>query len=310
MVAQWETIGVSMGRLSEMKTFVAVVDNGGFTGAAKKLETSKSAVSKSISALEARLSARLLNRTTRRVGPTEIGLAYYEKATRILKSANDADAMVTSMQSEPAGALKVSAPLSFGISHLSPVINNFLKQYKDIDIDLFVDDAQTDIVAGGFDIGIKIGSLQDSTMRARKFSETEMLLIASPEYLAIKGTPQSIEDLNRHSPLQYSQIASGQLSQLVAPQGKQRKLKVEARLIANNGEILIGAAIAGLGIATVPRFMVQAAIQSGQVVQVLPNHPLPTLGIYAIYPEGKYIQPKLRVFIDYLAAHFRTLDSW
>lgn len=299
-----------MDRLSEMQIFITVVDQGGFTDAAKQLGLSKSAVSKNVSALESRLSARLLNRTTRRVKPTEIGLAYYGKAKRVLSGANYADAMVTSMQSEPSGMLRISAPLSFGIKHLSPVISQFLFKYPDVDIDMNVDDSPVDILGGGFDVGIRIGRLTDSSLRARKLTQSGKVLVASAEYLKREGVPQSIDDLNNHSLLHYSFLLTANIWRLISETGEERQVRVGGRLTVNNGETLMAASEAGLGISQIPEFTVCDSIRAGRLIPVLDHLPRPQIDIHAIYPEGKYIQPKLRAFIDFIAAHFRNLERW
>ena len=160
-----------MDRLTEMEAFVQVVDQGGFTDAARKMGLSKSAVSKHVSALEARLAVRLLNRTTRRVSPTEVGLAYYDRARQVLTWAVEADSMVTAMQATPKGSLRISAPINFGISQVSPAVANFLCAYTEVDVDMVLDDRFVELIAEGFDVAIRIGTLADSSLKARKLAE-------------------------------------------------------------------------------------------------------------------------------------------
>ncbi|MFT4915679.1 MAG: DNA-binding transcriptional LysR family regulator, partial [Yoonia sp.] len=161
-----------MDRLTEMEAFATVVDQGGFTDAAKKMGISKSAVSKHVSSLEARLGARLLNRTTRRVSPTEIGLAYYDRARRVLNDAGEADALVTSMQSAPSGLLRISVATDFGVNHLSPVLGSFLTEFSDITVNMVLNNRYVELISEGFDMAVRIGELEDSTLRARKLTET------------------------------------------------------------------------------------------------------------------------------------------
>lgn len=301
-----------MDRLAEMEAFVQVVDQGGFTDAARKLGISKSAVSKHIAALENRLAVRLLNRTTRRVSPTEIGLAYYDRAKTVLKEATDADDMVTAMQSAPRGALRVSAPVSFGITHLSAAVTRFLEAYPDVEINLVLDDRFVEIVAEGFDLAVRIGNLPDSSLRARRLAESRMILVASPGYVATHGAPRSFEELSEHKLLHYSNLSTGNVWRLRTTRGHERQIRVGGRLTANNGEALRRAAEAGLGIGLQPAFIIGDAIRTGRLVEILPDHPLETIGIHAVYPPGRFIQPKLRVFIDFLAEHFRGMgpDNW
>ena len=162
-----------MDRLTEMEAFATVVDQGGFTDAAKKMGISKSAVSKHVSALEARLGARLLNRTTRRVSPTEIGLAYYDRARRVLNDAGEADALVTSMQSAPSGLLRISVATDFGVNLLSPILGDFLLEYPDITVNMVLNNRYVELISEGFDMAIRVGELEDSSLRARKLTETD-----------------------------------------------------------------------------------------------------------------------------------------
>jgi DNA-binding transcriptional LysR family regulator len=295
-----------------MEAFVQVVDHGGFTDAARKMGLSKSAVSKHVSALEARLAVRLLTRTTRRVSPTEVGLAYYDRARSVLAEATEADSMVTAMQAVPKGSLRVSAPVSFGINQLSAAVARFLCDYQEVDINMVLDDRFVELVAEGYDMAIRIGNLADSSLKARKLAEVRSLIAASPGYLASMGTPRTIDDLTRHRLLHYSQLSTGNFWRLRGPSGEERQVRVGGRLTVNNGESLMKAAEAGLGIAQIPSFMLGDALDAGRLVEVLPDRPADVLGVYAIYPQGRFPQPKLRAFVDFLVEHFRGKgpDNW
>ncbi|MHA3915794.1 LysR family transcriptional regulator [Halovulum sp. GXIMD14793] len=294
-----------MDRLSEMQAFVSVVDQGGFTEAARKMGISKSAVSKHVASLEERLGARLLNRTTRRVSPTEIGLAYYDRVNSVLQAATEADDMVGTMQDNPKGSLRVSVPVSFGISQLSGLINGFLEANPEVDINLVLDDRFVELVAEGFDLAIRIGHLQDSSLKARKLAETRTVLVASPAYLARQGTPARLNDLTNHQLLHYSNLSTGNFWRLRTLSGEEQHIRVGGRLTANNAEALMQAAEDGLGIAQLPGFILGDAISTGRLVEVLPELAVDRLGIYAVYPPGRFVQPKLRAFIDHLVAAFR-----
>jgi DNA-binding transcriptional LysR family regulator len=301
-----------MDRLTEMEAFVQVVDHCGFTDAARKMGLSKSAVSKHVSALEARLGVRLLNRTTRRVGPTELGLAYYDRARSVLEAAGEADSMVTAMQATPRGALKVSAPISFGISQVTPAVARFLGAYPEVEISMVLEDRFVELIAEGYDVAIRIGALADSSLMARKLADARGVLTASPAYLARMGQPRSIDDLNHHELLHYSILSSGNAWRLRGPSGEERQVRVGGRLTVNNGEALMRAAEAGLGIALVPTFMLGDALETGRLVEVLADRPPDILGVHAIYPPGRFPQPKLRALVDFLADHFRGKgpDDW
>jgi len=296
-------------RLSEMEAFVSVVEQGGFTNAASKLRISKSAISKHVSGLETRLGVRLLNRTTRRVSPTELGLSYYDRAIAILADARAADEMITAMQSTPKGALRISAPVDLGNNQLSTAVGAFLQKYPDVSINMTLDDSYVEIIAEGFDIAIRIGDLIDSSMRARKLSETVTRLVASKEYLTEHGTPKTIDDLAKHHLLHYSNLSTGNTWHMTAPSGEERQVRAVGRLTVNNGGSLLRAAESRLGIARIPCFIIDDAIADGRVVPVLENLPENRLSINAIYPPGKFVQPILRAFIDFLVEYFKEQDN-
>jgi len=293
-----------MDRLTEMEAFATVVDQGGFTDAAKKMGISKSAVSKHISSLEARLGARLLNRTTRRVSPTEIGLAYYDRARRVLSDAGEADALVASMQSAPAGLLRLSVATDFGVNHLSPILGDFLQQFPDITVNMVLNNRYVELISEGFDMAIRMGDLEDSSLRARKLTETQMRMIAAPSYFEKHARPTRLDDLNSHKLLHYSNQASGNAWKITAPSGEERQIRSAGWLSVNDGQSLLNACIAGLGIAYLPSFLYANAMEQGQVVDVMPDLPIERTGIYVVYPPGRFTQPKVRAFIDFLVAHF------
>lgn len=293
-----------MDRLTEMEAFATVVDQGGFTDAAKKMGISKSAVSKHISALETRLGARLLNRTTRRVSPTEIGLAYYDRARRVLNDAGEADALVTSMQSAPSGHLRISVATDFGAHLLSPVLGEFLLEYPDITVNMVLNNRYVELISEGFDMAIRIGDLEDSSLRARRLTETTRRMIGAPSYFQKHGRPMRIEDLGRHKLLHYSAQSNGSVWKLLSPTGEKRQVRSSGWLTVNDGQSLLNAATSGLGIAWLPAFLYADAMKQGLVEEAIPGLPVETLGIHAVYPPGKFIQPKVRAFIDFLADRF------
>ena len=294
-----------MDRLSEMEAFATVVDQGGFTDAARRLGISKSAVSKHVSSLETRLGARLLNRTTRRVSPTEIGLAYYDRARRVLTDASEADALVVSMQAAPSGTLRVSVATDFGVNHLSPILGRFLNAYPDITVNLVLDNRYVELISEGFDLAIRVGELEDSSLRARKIADTHRQVIASPGYLATHGRPRRIDDLNGHRLLHYSSQASGSVWRVTAPSGERRQVRSAGWLTVNDGQSLLNAAVAGLGIAFLPDFLSAPALRDGRLVPAIAGLAPECEGIHAVYPPGRYTQPKVRAFIDFLVESFR-----
>ena len=298
-----------MDRLSEMEAFATVVDQGGFTDAARKLGISKSSVSKHVSSLETRLGARLLNRTTRRVSPTEIGLAYYDRARRVLNDAGEADALVTAMQAEPAGVLRVSVATDFGVGHLSPILGPFLHRYPGITVNMLLDNRYVELVAEGFDLAVRIGELEDSALRARRLAQTQKTLIASPAYLERHGHPMRVDDLNDHRLLHYANAAAGNVWRIVSATGEKRQIRSAGWLTVNDGQSLLNAAINGLGIAFLPSFLYGDAMRAGKLVPAIPGLAPEVHGIYAVYPPGRYTQPKVRAFIDYLVEAFRDREA-
>lgn len=301
-----------MDRLTEMEAFATVVDQGGFTDAARKMGISKSAVSKHVSALEARLGARLLNRTTRRVSPTEIGLVYYDRARRVLNDAGEADSIVTAMQSAPSGVLRMAVATDFGVGLLSPILDEFLTDYPEISVNMVLKNRYVELISEGFDMAIRVGEMEDSSLRARKITDTTQRLIASPRYFQQHGRPTRIDDLNDHRLLHYSNQASANVWKITAPSGEVRQVRGNGWLTVNDGQSLLNAAAKGLGIAYLPSFLYHEAMAQGLVEDVIPDLPQSTLGIYAVYPPGRYTQPKVRAFIDFLVEQFadKGPDTW
>ncbi len=301
-----------MDRLTEMEAFATVVDQGGFTDAARKLGISKSAVSKHVAALEQRLGARLLNRTTRRVSPTEIGLAYYDRARRVITDAVEADALVAAMQAEPSGLLRISVATDFGVNLLSPILGDFLQDYPEITVNMSLTNRYVELISEGYDMAIRLGDLEDSSLRARRLTEATMKMVASPSYFQRHGRPEKIDDLTEHKLLHYTTQANGAVWRLTAPSGERRMVRNTGSLTVNDGRSLLHAAIAGLGIAYLPSFLYADALKRGEVEEAIPGLPPERVGIYAVYPPGRFTQPKLRAFIDFLAERFegRGPDEW
>lgn len=293
-----------MDRLSQMEAFATVVDQGSFTDAAKKLGISKSAVSKHVSALEARLGERLLNRTTRRVSPTEIGLAYYDRVQRVLNDADEADASVILMQSAPSGLLRISVATDFGVNQLSPILGDFLLEFPDITVNMVLNNRYVELISEGYDMAIRVGELEVSSLRARKLTETAKRMIGSPSYFQKYGQPRKIDDLNDHELLHCSNQTNGNVWNVTAPSGEKRQVRTAGWLTVNDGQSLLNAAISGLGIAHLPAFLCANAIHTGQVVEAIPGLPVEVQDIYAVYPPGRFTQPKVRAFTDFLVRRF------
>ncbi|MFS4438296.1 LysR family transcriptional regulator [Paracoccaceae bacterium GXU_MW_L88] len=290
-----------MDRLAEMRAFVAVVEQGGFTGAASALDVSKSAISKHIAALEKRLGVRMLNRTTRKVNPTEAGYLYFERARAILQATESADEAVLALSDEPVGSLILSAPVDYVEMVLSPHLGEFLERYPRINLTFELDNRVVDIVEGGFDAAIRIGDLPDSSLLSRRIGEMEVVLVASPDYLARAGTPETVADLADHQPIRHSPSGAA-IWRFRRKDGTEAVHRLESpRLTLNNGASVMRAAVDGAGIASLPDFAVAKNIAAGKLVRVLPNEITGAYPIQIVWPAGRHILPKLRVFIDFMA---------
>lgn len=296
--------GIQMDRISEMEAFIKVVEMGSFTDAGRELGISKSAVSKCISALEAQLGAQILKRTTRRVNPTQFGLSYYDRARQVLTTLQEAETMVSSMHANPSGLLRVSVARDFGINCLSPIIGSFLDEFPDITLELVFDNRFVELNAESFDMALRIDQLDDSVQPTCKIAQTTNRMVASPDYLRQYGRPKRIDDLNKHRLLHYSSASRTAVWRLTAPTGEKRQVRKSGGLIINDGQSLLNAAISGLGIAYLPSFLSAKAMAEGLVEDVIPDLPVEIQGIYAIYSEGCFIDPKRSAFTDFLVSQF------
>lgn len=295
-----------MDLLHSMRIFAQVVESGSFSQAAQRLNLSRSVVSKQLQALEESLGVRLLQRTTRQVSATEIGLAYHEHCLRILAEVAAAEALVSSLQEQPRGTLKVNAPMSFGTLHLGAAVAEFAEQFPELNVQLTLDDRFINPVEEGFDVTIRIGELEDSSLVARRIAAAPRGLYAAPSYLARHGEPRHPHDLSRHSCLHYGFLGSGGLWKLRGPEGE-HGLRILGRLCSNNGEVLRDAAVRGLGISLLPEFIVAADVQAGRLQAVLEAYHPPEIAIHALYPSRRQMLTKVRLFIDFLVDRFSGL---
>lgn len=292
--------------LSAMAAFAAVVEENGFSAAARRLGMSKSAVSKQVAQLEDRLGARLLVRTTRRVSATEAGTLFYDRCRRIVAEAEAAEAEVGLAHDRPTGTLRLSIPVSFGYRRLGQPIAAFLAKYPDVSARLTLNDRRVDLIDEGFDLALRIGALDDSSLIQRRLCAIHMTTTAAPAYLARRGVPAQPADLKRHDCLGYDYLEGGEAWIFNGPQGTIRR-RFQPRIRANNGDMLTAMAIQGLGILHTPNFTVAAAIRSGALTPILENWAPQALALYAVYPAGRPLPAKTRAFIDYMANHFTDL---
>lgn len=299
-----------MDRFETLQTFVAVVEAGSFSAAAARLDCAKSAASRQVAALEGHLGVQLLNRTTRRLSLTDAGREFYERAQRILADLEEAELSVAAEQTALRGRLRLAAPLSFGLRHLAPALDEFLADHPELVLDLDLDDRRINLVEEGFDLALRIGELADSSLVARPLAPIRMQLCASPAYLRRHGTPQTPADLAFHAGLVYGNIPEAQQWRFLDANDKVHSVKVPARLRANNGDVLVQAALAGLGLVVTPTFIAHRALAAGELVPVLPEYRAPGTRAYAVYPSRRHLPQRVRVLIDFLAQRFGDMPYW
>jgi len=294
-----------MDKYREIQSFVAVVDAGSFVGAADALESSKAAVSRHVAELEERLGVRLLQRTTRRLSLTGEGQAFYARCKDILAAIEEAEGEASSRAFDASGLLRVNAPVSFGILHLAPLWGAFASAHPKVSLEVSLADRLVDLVEEGYDLAIRISRLDNSSLISRKLASTRLVLCASPEYLREHGAPATPEELARHAVISYSYFSSGDEWSFDGPEGKV-SVKTRPRFHANNGDTCVAAALAHQGIVLQPTFLVGEALQSGRLVELLPEYRSVELGIYAVYASRKQQPLKLRKLIDFLVEVFKT----
>lgn len=299
-----------MDRFEEMRTFVRVVDTGSFIEAARRMNSARSAVSRRVAELEARLGVQLLKRTTRRVSLTEAGQLFYRRCQRILAELEDSERAVASEHHEIQGLIRIATPLSFGQRHLSPLLDEFLQQHPGLRVDINLNDSMINLMAEEMDLGIRIGKLEDSSMVARRLAPVNLLVCASPAYLEEHGEPETPEALTRHWGLDYSNIPEGQMWQFTDQNGSTTAVKIPYRMRANNGDVLLNAAIDGLGIIISPSFIAHEAIARQQLVPILCDYDVGNANIYAIYPAQRHLPRRVRALIDFLAERFGVNPAW
>jgi DNA-binding transcriptional LysR family regulator len=293
-----------MNTLSDIEILVSVVTLGSYTDAARSLGISKSYASKQVRALEDRLGVKLLHRTTRNVTPTDAGRAYVERCAALLEDLRQAEQEVTAMQEAPRGSLRLSVPVSYGVRHVAPSLARFMALHPALRVSVDLSDRRVDLIEEGYDLAIRIGRLQDSSHLARKIAPVRGVVVASPAYVRAHGALKRPEDLREHRCLTYSLHASPShwaLHSSDDANGEPVRVKVQEVMTSNNGDALLEAALASVGIASLPNFFVDRAIEDGLLLEVLPRwNTLAGAGVWAIYPAGRFIPAKVRFLIEHL----------
>ncbi len=285
---QWE--GIS--------EFVFVAESESFTQASKKMAISTAQVSRQISALEKRLNIKLFYRTTRKVSLTEEGRIFYQHCRSVLDGLDAAERAITNLQSKPQGRIKLTVPVTYGEQQILPLVNDFIKQYGDVEVVAYLSNQNIDLVEEGYDLAIRLGKLTDSSLMAKKLGKRTNYVCASPTYLKKHGIPHSLSELNKHSCL-LGTLDYWHFREL----GREKNIRVTGRLRYNSGYSLVDAALKGLGIVNLPDYYVQQHLQNGELITLLDNYRVPDEGIWAVYPQNRHLSPKIRLLVDYLAEH-------
>jgi len=298
--------------LSDLFVFVRVVETKSFSATAQQSGTTKSAVSKQVTRLEKALGTKLLNRTTRHLSLTETGNAVYEHGVRIAEEAANLESAVDNLQNKPRGILRVTTSVAFGNMHLTKLAGEFIRLYPDIRVSLTLSDRYVDIVEEGFDVAIRLTSKPIDSFVARRLSDMNYVVCATPAYVKRHGQVRSVEDLSRHDCLLYAHRQNSE-SWSFTKNGESTSVKVTGKFTVNSSESLRTAVLDGLGIATLPTFAVGPDLKSGNLVRLLPDYQVNGLfgeHIYAIFIPSKFLSPKVRIFVDYLVSKFNNGAYW
>jgi DNA-binding transcriptional LysR family regulator len=299
-------------KLDDIAAFAAVVETGSVSAAARRLGVAKSVVSKRVTELERGLGATLLKRSPRSVMLTDRGRTFYDRARAIMAALDEAATAVREEQGELRGLLRIAAPMTFGTMYLGELLWPLLRQHPTLEVAIDLDDRAVDLLGSGYDLGIRIGALADSSLIGRKLADIPRVLCASPSYLERAGTPASLEQLPEHDCVGYAHLAAGQVWQFQPLRGTTefRSIRVKSRFVANNGELMRGAAAAGLGLLMVPEFIVADALRTGTLTRVLPGcRPVPT-ALHALYPRDRHGSPRIRAVVEHLVAAMRPRPPW
>ncbi|ASL43127.1 HTH-type transcriptional regulator DmlR [Burkholderia sp. AD24] len=295
-----------MDQLLAMRAFRFIVEAQGFSAAAERLDTTHSRVSRQLKQLETALGVQLLNRNTRRFTLTAAGERYYKASVDILERVEAAAQAMANEHDKAAGLLRVSVPLAIGTLELTDWLPAFQQRFPDIQLELSCSDQFVDLVAEGFDVALRIsGRLADTTLVAKTLTVSEVVLVASPAYLAQHGLPQTAHQLAEHELLTFTGALEVDEWLLISAQGTSTRVAPRSRLKTDTITALHAAALAGAGIAAFTRQTVQTDLKSGRLVQILPGCTLGSRHYYALYPQTRYVAPKVRAFVDHMAGHYR-----
>jgi DNA-binding transcriptional LysR family regulator len=291
-----------MDRLTSLTTFVRVVDSGGFSAAGRRLNMSTTMVSNHVHALEERLGARLLHRTTRKVSLTEVGKAYYDRCTQILADLEQADDIAGALQSKPRGTLRIYTATHM-VPFVAPTVTEFLASYPEVKIDLTMGEREVDMIDEGFDLAIRLTPQADSSLIIRSLATWRHVLCCSPAYLEKHGAPRQLSELTHHNCVRHALYPFGDDWHFLDPKGAPVSVRISGNLITNSGETLRLAALQGISIALAAGFLIGDDLQSGRLVRLLPDYRPTENTVNAVYPHRHHLSAKVRSFIDLLVRH-------
>jgi DNA-binding transcriptional LysR family regulator len=290
-----------MDRFTSLTAFVRVVDSGGFSAAARRLNMSTTMVSNHVQALEDRLGVRLLNRTTRKVSLTEIGKAYYDRSTQILADLEQADDIAGALQSTPRGTLRIHIATHM-VPFVAPVVAEFLSTYPEVKVDLRMGETNVDLIEEGFDIALRMTSPPDSSLIVRSLATWRHVLCCSHAYIEARGRVQQLEELAEHNCVRHVNYPFDEW-RFIDRKGAPASVRVSGNLITNSGETLRTAALQGVGVCMAAGFIVQDDLEAGRLVRLLPEYRPVELSMNAVYPHRHHLSAKVRTFIDMLVHH-------
>ena len=290
-----------MDKLNAISVFCKVIETQSFTQAANQQNISVAMASKLVSQLEEHLKTRLLQRTTRKIMPTEAGMLYYQRCQAILLDLSEADSSISNMATSLQGNLLISMPRDFGLLYISPNLPKFIELHPNLHVEIEFEDKRVDLVAEGYDLALRIGYMQDSSLVARKISSSPMHFVASPSYLESRGTPLTPDDLEYHQGLLYKSSLN-QVHWQSTKANQIQRYKIQSKVVSNNGMALLEMTKAGLGISNSPSFFVKDALASGELVEILSEYKQKPLDIYVVYPNRRHLPAKVRAFIEFLAS--------
>lgn len=302
-----------MDRLQAIRLFVRVVDLGSFSKAAADLGIGQPSATKQVAQMERELGARLLHRSTHGVTATEIGALYYEKCKLIVHHADEADSLAALLQAQVQGGLRINTSVAFGRRVLAPLVMRFMELHPKLQVDLTVDDRYVNLVEQGIDVSIRMGRLADSTLGARYLGTNPWVVVASADYLRLRGSPHQAADLALHDALVYTTVQGDARWHFTGPQGEPAVVPVKGCLRSNNLSTLLAAARKGMGIAILPCYVAHRSMREGVLQPLLPGWTLPAQEIHAVYPSPNLVPAKVRSFVDWLEGRFgpawwETLD--